>query len=94
MYQYLESQTAHTMIVTCICGMKAIVYKDSVDASHMHVLLGQLSEQSLSIDSLFPQLTSSRTKARIDVLQESRKLLKTKLLTSHLKEMAADKCLS
>ena len=79
--------------------MKMIVYKDSVaqvDASHMHVLLGQLSEQSLSIDSLFPQLTSSRAKARIDVLQESRKLLKTELLTSYLeeKEKAADKCLS
>ncbi len=77
--------------------MKVIVYKDSVaqvDVSHMHVLLGQLSEQSLSIDSLFSQLTGSRAKARIKVLQQSRKLLKTELLTSHLEDMAADTCLS
>ena len=77
--------------------MEVIVYTDSVaqvDASHMHVLLGQLSEQRLSIDSLFPQLTSRGAKARIDVLQESRELLKTELLTRHLEEMAADSCLS
>ena len=49
--------------LTCICGMIMIVNKDSaaqVDASLMHVLLGQLSEQNLSINSLFPQLTGSR----------------------------------
>ena len=60
----------------------------------MHVLLGQLSEQSLSIDSLFPQLIGSRAKARIDGLQESRELLKTELLTSHLEQRTTDKCLS
>ena len=77
--------------------MEVIVYKDSVaqvDVSHMHVLLGQLSEQSLSIDSLFLQLISSRAKARIDGLQERRELLKTELLASHLEQRTTDKCLS
>jgi len=77
--------------------MIMILDKDSVgqvDASRMHVLLGQLSEQNLSIDSLFPQLTGSRAQATINVLQESTELLKTELLTSHLVGMAAGKYLS
>ena len=56
----------------------------------MHVLLGQLSKQSLNIDSLFPQLTSSRAKARIDVRQESRLSFSPDIW----EEMAADSCLS
>lgn len=55
--------------------MKVMIYTDSVtqvDASRMHVLLGQLPEQSLNIDSLFPQLASIRAKARIDGLKKQR----------------------
>lgn len=44
------------LMLTCICGMKVTVNKNYVahiDASCMHVLLGQLSEQDVRIDSLF-----------------------------------------
>ena len=50
-------------VQTCICVMEMVINNNSVaqvDASRLHVLLGQLSEQSLSIDSISPQLTGSR----------------------------------
>ena len=51
----------------------------------MHVLLDQLSEQNLSIDSLRPHLTSIR--ARMDVLHEWQMMLGAVLVVAGQKSV-------